>query len=68
MGHRISTERLEASAIGSETELTVAQRNVSGRVIPLDIVACHEGMTVNATTVCGQRRISCVQSGHRHEQ
>ena len=66
MGHRIATERLQASGVHVETELAVTKRNLISRVAPLNVVARYKGVPVNPNA--GRIRLlglSCLQVPNR---
>ena len=45
--HAVAGEGLQTGAIRSETKLAVTQRNTSRRVIPRDVMPCHQRLPVN---------------------
>jgi hypothetical protein len=68
MGHGIAGESLQTCAIGTEAELSIAQGQAPGSLIPGDVMPRHQRVTINGGLACRRRRISRSKRGERSQQ
>ena len=66
--HGVSAKGLQAGGIRVEAELAVTERNLPVQIVPLDVVACDQGVTVDGFIRRRQRSQRRQQHGGKCER